>query len=463
MNPEFQRNLWLEFSARRAVFMAVTLGLVFLLGNTTGSDYLLRNSAEYLFYGIVVLWGARNAAQAVVGEIRERTWDAQRLSSLSPFEMTWGKLFGATSYTWFGGAVCLAVLFSNALADSGPAQAIADLCYFLSIGLMAHAVALFCSLLSVRRRQTHSRLDVFLYQLAGLAAACGVWWAWQIISAGDLLGGAVNIDQIRWWGMVMDTSVFYLISLVIFFGWALVGCHRLMRLELSLQNTPIVWTAFLIFMVLYFAGQGGVEGIDLPGVEIADGLRPLGIAVFTAGALTYAAAFAEPKDRVLYRWLVEAVTAKRNRSIWPRLQAWMISYAATIIIGVVFAIVLSANPPEVFGYEFANRLFNPGVVISFLGFLTRDIGIILFFALAPNARRGEFPAIVTLALLYFIAPGLLGMEALFLPAPGSGAAGPIAAFAEAALAWFFVYQRAKKTVFGVGSAVPAHAAQPERK
>ena len=29
---------------------------------------------------IVVVWGTRNAALSVVGEIRDRTWDMQRLS-----------------------------------------------------------------------------------------------------------------------------------------------------------------------------------------------------------------------------------------------------------------------------------------------------------------------------------------------------------------------------------------------
>jgi hypothetical protein len=42
MNPEFQRNLWLEYSNRRAVFMAITLGLIFLLGNSTFGSIALR-------------------------------------------------------------------------------------------------------------------------------------------------------------------------------------------------------------------------------------------------------------------------------------------------------------------------------------------------------------------------------------------------------------------------------------
>src|SRR5215510_3127986 len=101
---ELQRNLWLELTARRTVQMIVVIVLILLTANVT-PFVRVGDVAQYLFLGIVVLWGTRNAAQAVVGEIRERTWDFQRLSALTPFQMTVGKLFGATSYVWFGGLI----------------------------------------------------------------------------------------------------------------------------------------------------------------------------------------------------------------------------------------------------------------------------------------------------------------------------------------------------------------------
>ena len=52
-----------------------------------------------------MLWGTRSAALSVVAEIRERTWDSQKLSSIGPWTMVWGKLFGATAANWFGALV----------------------------------------------------------------------------------------------------------------------------------------------------------------------------------------------------------------------------------------------------------------------------------------------------------------------------------------------------------------------
>ena len=58
---------------------------------------------------VVLFWGSRIAAAAMVREIVDKTWDQQRLSSMGAWGMTWGKLFGSTSYVWYGCGLLLAV------------------------------------------------------------------------------------------------------------------------------------------------------------------------------------------------------------------------------------------------------------------------------------------------------------------------------------------------------------------
>ncbi|MDE3106492.1 MAG: hypothetical protein KGK08_15075, partial [Acidobacteriota bacterium] len=113
-NPEFKRNLWLSFSRHRLIGMPSLLGLTFLAltftdqqGEVAGSLY---NVSVWLFIFIVWLWGARNANATIVDELRDHTWDQQRMSALDPWTMTWGKLFGSTSFNWYGGLMCLAVI-----------------------------------------------------------------------------------------------------------------------------------------------------------------------------------------------------------------------------------------------------------------------------------------------------------------------------------------------------------------
>ena len=69
MNPELQRNIWLELTTRRMIAMPIILALIFTLpfGNAT--------LATFLYLGLTLFWGTRQAAEAVASEVAQRTWD----------------------------------------------------------------------------------------------------------------------------------------------------------------------------------------------------------------------------------------------------------------------------------------------------------------------------------------------------------------------------------------------------
>ena len=114
MNPELKRNLWLELSAHRLI-----LGLVVIFAIAFAARAMLPSLALFGFVLIAVFWGARQAAAAVIEEARERTWDIQRMSSMDPWTMTWGKLLGSTSMAWYGGAICLVIYLGNRFGKLG--------------------------------------------------------------------------------------------------------------------------------------------------------------------------------------------------------------------------------------------------------------------------------------------------------------------------------------------------------
>jgi hypothetical protein len=172
MNPEFQRNLWLNLSNGRLIMMPVVLGAIFFAASLFPSAgyEAVRHTAQFMYVVIVVLWGTWLASRAVVGEIRDRTWDNQRMSSIPPWAMVWGKLFGSTIYIWYGGAICLVALTWANLNDGKADDVLRDLGFWITIGLFAHTVSMLASLLAARRQSRHARMQVFAYQLAGLMA-----------------------------------------------------------------------------------------------------------------------------------------------------------------------------------------------------------------------------------------------------------------------------------------------------
>lgn len=85
MNPELLRNLWLEATPFRLAQIVGLLVVVLALASAAPQNIMTpQGAATTLYWFFVVLWGTRNAALSVVGEIRERTWDGQKLSAIGP-------------------------------------------------------------------------------------------------------------------------------------------------------------------------------------------------------------------------------------------------------------------------------------------------------------------------------------------------------------------------------------------
>jgi len=172
MNPELQRNLWLEASPFRLALIAGLVLLAFAASSVAPPAFATPSRAALaLYWFFAVLWGTRSAALSVVAEIRERTWDGQKLSSIGPWEMVWGKLFGATAANWFGALLCLPFILWPAVRDTGLVSALTYGVILLALGVFAQAVALLSSLVLIRRNTGNWRLDTFLCQVAGIVAA----------------------------------------------------------------------------------------------------------------------------------------------------------------------------------------------------------------------------------------------------------------------------------------------------
>jgi hypothetical protein len=301
-------------------------------------------------------------------------------------------------YNWFGGAICLAVIVGETALHDGLPTALIDLVYYIAVGVIAQAAAFLASLIAVRRRQAHSRLDVFIYQMVGLAAGVTVYAVWSIADPAGLLHKMAT-DFVVWWGQSFDTRLFLLTSLAVFAAWTLVGCYREMRLELKMQNGTLVWLAFLIFIGVYVAGfdawlatDKSVAGWDAPSLRLA-------LAVTVFAVLTYVMVVLEPKDRVHYRWLGSQLAAGRIGTAWSGLQAWMMAYAATLLCGAALLALLHQHRPD--------DASAPALIAAGLGFLTRDVWIFVLMRALPGRRRSDLAALAVLLALYVFAPAIL--------------------------------------------------------
>ncbi len=245
MNPELRRHLWLEFSAHRLIATPVLIALVALLVLALSDGSALKAIAiagGYGFLVLVMLWGTHNAAESVLEEVRNRTWDTQRMSSIAPWTMTWGKLAGATAFTWYGGAICLA-LFVFAGVGRLDIAVLKTAGVMLAGSLLLHALALNMGLIGAPRAVSQRTPGGFVF----------------VLLVFTLLFPSIGLvteskGLVSWWAWRIPHMDFVLVSLVVFAVWATFGAYRSMCGELQSRTLPWALPAFLAFMALYLAG-----------------------------------------------------------------------------------------------------------------------------------------------------------------------------------------------------------------
>ena len=394
MNPELLRNLWLEITPQRLAAMPAVLGLVFAAFWLTEGRSSVPGNAQWIGLAIGIVWGARQAAGAVAGEIADRTWDSQRASALTPWQMTWGKLVGATAYAWYGVALCAAVHVATGGTVLGAIEV-------LLATLLAHAVALFASLVLVALGG-RAVILTSLPHLAGMVAGL-------VAGAIPLSALGVMIDGLGWYGLG-DGARFRLASVAAFAVWAVLGAWRLMMRELTVPQRPWAWPAFVLFCAGYAAGFAWHDGVE----------ACLRAGFVAAAPLVTAAALAEPKPRAPLQRFLRGAVGEAPASI----QALAIT--ATLALALAIATRPAGALPELSG----------AMPVAAVLFLARDIALIRLVSLGRSGIRGAVAALIWLAVLYLALPGLLGGidgdAALFLFLPVPAVAAPFGAVALAA-------------------------------
>ncbi|MEO6376735.1 MAG: hypothetical protein ABIO37_01815, partial [Caulobacteraceae bacterium] len=226
MNPEFERNLWLEASPRRIGWAAMVLVLVFgavaVAAPEVAKLRALSICGGVVFFAAAFIWGPRNAGQSVLVEIGQRTWDFQRLSSLTPLAMTWGKLFGATVLAWGVGLVGLLILL---LLDPSPAVGSMAL-RALGIGVLLQSLMLAAALVGVRKARVEGRQPSLRSVMGGGVFVLIVIWSLvgsRLARTGARVGGlgellSLGKGNITWWGWTFEANTFATCAALIFAG-----------------------------------------------------------------------------------------------------------------------------------------------------------------------------------------------------------------------------------------------------
>jgi hypothetical protein len=408
LNPEFQRQLQLEFSQARLIGVPLILAVIFALTYLV-DDYHFANvttqCALGLFLLMVSFWGARQAVDSVLDEQRSHTWDTQRLSALDPWQMVYGKLLGSTLVVWYGCAICLVVY---GLAAPNTSNFFWICGYSIISGLLVQSISLLLSLIALRKGQINS--NSLIIGLAIIAAFSIGSWIMPLSLEPQALQ---NIPNANWYQLNLSVQFLTFISICLALFWCVVGNYRLMAQELRIRTLPWVWLAFALFLIVYLGGF-------IPENQLGDEIFTLAFCIC-----------------LILSYLITYISAGNWRRSAEELPLWCV----TFVLAAVAALPLSLiNPADI------DKLHIYPITILLL--LLRDIGIFLFFSYGKNPQRAFSLTLLSLVLLYGVLPGIFEsakqewLVALFFPLVADSLIISIVYMgAQSVLIWYFLYKR----------------------
>ncbi|MCD2449892.1 ABC transporter permease [Methylicorpusculum oleiharenae] len=426
INPEFQRQLYLECSHARLIGIPLILGAVFTFSYFADNHRLASGSAQAamtLFLIITLLWGVRQTMDSVVEEYRDRTWDTQRLSALSPWQMTWGKWLGSTIMVWYAGLICLLVY----LIASEPGQPLFWPCFYATGGaLLVQGLSLLLGQISVRQGHTKTGSTLLIVLLGVFIIA-----PWNRFAS---FGYFQQTAAVTWYHLRIIQQDFELISLLLALFWCSVGNYRLMSQELGIRTTPWCWLAFAVFLIVYLGGF-------LPGTSYPFSLMAFMVCI----SLGYIGVVIERNEAIRIKRLLTYLQQHNWRRSAEELPVWCVS----LLLATPFALLLSLSehPMRNLGNSFH---FYP---LPVLLLLLRDVALYLFFSYGKNPQRALSLTLLWGVLLYGILPGMFTLAgqnwlaALFFPLWADSASGAlVCALLQTALLSALLYRRWQENV-----------------
>jgi hypothetical protein len=389
INSEFQKNIWSELSSYKIVVMTLTIiAIYFLIAlSSLNALVIIQNSSVWMFFAISVVWGARQASESILNELIDHTWDGQRMSILTPWQLTWGKIFGSTLYSWYGGILCLIVLnVSSVLIDFNTNNGLRVSMILIMAAVSAHASSILMTLIAMQKNRKLTKNQV---------SAIFLFAIFLVLPAIPMSLTTKSAER-NWFVFVFSSINATLIVSLLYSFWTVLACYKLMKLELQMRNSPWTWISFVFFNIVFFGGiEYGSNWIPhltpTNDIAITFSLWIVPLVVF------YFMLFSEKKNLFYFETALIHIKNKNWKILFEKTPRWLI----TFIIFLFTSFILIISTLLISGKGKLELFF---IVLTFVLFATRDIGIIFLNQLYKDTQKADMHSIFYLAILYLLLP-----------------------------------------------------------
>lgn len=408
-NAEFKKQLWLELSKARLIALpALMWAIVVLIYLDSDGEFTIaffEGIYGFSIAAILVLsgaWGTYKVVSSMVNEVNEQTWISQQMTPLSAWQMTLGKLFGATIFTWYGSFLAFILGFIASFQVVEQDMTLSLLLLALLGSFLVQCFAFSLSFLSIRRQQSlHSRkISPFPYVLiAWIAAAYLAIGGIGVLTWSTAYGDSWLETNIPWFGLEFEFQWIALIVMALLGLWATLGIQRMMRQQLQFKNRPFYWWVFLIFMMVLSVGFLYQEPVldDLQQQALGTTTLFLGVAATGSVLALYGILVLDSKQLIELRKLQYAWQERDVRTALTQTPLWLCTLAFVALMGVLMSIDFMLSDLSL------SEQFWP--LHSFL-FVLRDLFLLLTLVLMGR-RRAEAQWVILLIVLYGLVPAIL--------------------------------------------------------
>ncbi len=395
INPEFTKNCWLEITPHRLYVTPIVILLLAWLMFLNGDDAVERGTnLDTMFAVIAFLFacvgGAYHCTLSMINEFSDHTWDQQRMSPMSPWTLTWGKLFGGAGFMWYGALLSLVLLFLVPVFF----QPLWNAVQRTEMALMIVGIAIFAQasglLMVISAANSPDRLSRYRRNYgAGLALA--------VIIGGSFLFGLLSevknlLMYQNWWWQQWPLQEFWLSVVSVFAAWAALGAYRVMREQMQFRNGRLPWLCFNLFLMAF------ITGFFFAPETATNWHMALLVAFAVSLVLAYALLISQPIPQAEIQRLVVAFKSRQWVEVWQNLPLWVVSLVLAGILSVVDIVIPRVQ---------SSAMVPDHLLLELLLFALRDCSIFIFFLIGKKPGRVTLTGIFYLILLYTIVPLLV--------------------------------------------------------
>ena len=388
-NAEFVRQLWLNCTHSAVLWTLGIAGLLCVVPYAVAGAQAMAILTSSALWITLLFYGAYLAGNSLRQELQQKTWDWQRMSSLTPWQMSWGKWLGATAPAWLYAACFItAGLLAQSLSPHANQMTGSNIAMAVVWGMAAQVWVMNAVLLSWSDKGSFGwrRAMMLPVLMVFLIPSRVIQHVWQRIAHEE--------DHAIWWFFSLSPvqSVVLVGSALTALG--LLGVWRQLSQRLDVPTLPWAWPAGIAGLALLLAGF-------FP-ITLSSALSWLSCIAFMATA--YIALHSMDNGLQQWREVQWHSTRGQWKGAWQSLPLWPVSW----LLGVVAAVIWMLVPGRTESFPVSSAW-----LVALVGLhLLRDALILTGFSLMSGKLRSPLAAFsIAWLALNVLLPLLLGSVA----------------------------------------------------